>query len=73
MIYTNFKKSSFFKQLVCRRFTIPPPQTCAAATPSVEAYAAPHECGCKGKIFGLYCQDVVPLHPEVTEKIGIIK
>ena len=28
---------------------------------------------CKGKIFLLYCQDVVPLHLEVTEKIGIIK
>ena len=28
---------------------------------------------CKGKIFCLYCQDVVPLHLEVTEKIGIIK
>ena len=27
----------------------------------------------KRKIFCLYCQDVVPLHPEVTEKIGIIK
>jgi len=31
MIYANLKKSSFFKQLVCRRFTISSTQTCAAA------------------------------------------
>jgi len=31
MIYANLKKSSFFKQLVFRRFTISSTQTCAAA------------------------------------------
>ena len=73
MIYANLKKSSFFKQLVCRRFTISSTQTCAAVRASIEARTAAHVCGCKGKIFCLYCQDVVPLRPEVTEKIGIIK
>ena len=24
------------------------------------------------KVFWLYCQDVIPLHPEVTEKIGVV-
>ncbi|EFS98695.1 hypothetical protein HMPREF1977_0048 [Capnocytophaga ochracea F0287] len=41
--------------------------------PAPRRRAATHVCGCKGKFFWLYCQDVVPLHLEVTEKIGIIK
>ena len=28
---------------------------------------------CKGNFFWLYCQDIVPLHLEVTQKIGTIK
>ena len=73
MIYATLKKASFLKHRVGWRFTIRSTKTGAAASASVQAYAAAHVCGCKGKIFCLYCQDVVPLHPEVTEKIGIIK
>ena len=30
-------------------------------------------CRCKDNFFWLYCQDIVPLHLEITEKIGTIK
>ena len=59
MIYTILKNSSFFKQLVFNSFTIISTQT--------------KFIGAKVKFFWLYYQDVVPLYPEVTEKIDMIK
>ena len=58
-------------KLLSRIHTSPLAQACSLCPIQNSQFTIQNRC--KGNFFWLYCQDIVPLHLEVTEKIGIIK